>query len=388
MTDDDRKGFQTRAIHAVPPRSAAVAEGIDLSTTWRWDYVDHGRAMVSEVAPPRFYRRLGQPNVADLEARVAALEGAPRALAVGSGMAACTLALMALLPQGGHVVCARTVYGEVSSFLRALGPRMGITATFSDGFEISDFARAMRDDTRVLFVESPANPTLDLVDLEGLSALARARGAKTVVDATLATPFNCRPLAHGCDLVVHSATKYLGGHSDAMGGVIAGSGEDIEAAWHLLRVLGPVMSPFDAWLIDRGLRTLGLRMARINESAARVARHLASHPAVARVAYPALDSHPAHEWARTQYAGFGGLLSLTLRGGETAARRFVEGLRLFSLATSLGGVESLVQFPASMARLSPEERARLGIPADLVRLSVGCEDPEDLLADLDRALAS
>lgn len=387
MDDDPVKGFQTRAIHAVPRASSAVAEGIELATTYRWDDVDHGRAMVSEVAPERFYRRLGGANVAALERRLAALEGAPRALAVGSGMAACTVALMALLPQGGHVVCARTVYGEVATFLRTLAPRMGITATFTEGFAPSDFARAMRDDTRAVFVECPANPTLDLADLVAVSSLARARGAKTVVDATLATPFNCRPRALGCDVVVHSATKYLGGHSDAMGGVIAGEAEDIDAMWHLVRVLGPVMSPFDAWLIDRGLRTLGLRMARINDNAERVAAFLAAHPAVEGVAYPTLPTHPAHAWARSQHRGFGGMLSVVPRGGVEGARRFVEGLRLFSLATSLGGVESLAQFPASMARLRPEERVTLGIPESLVRLSVGCEDPEDLLADLDRALA-
>jgi methionine-gamma-lyase len=383
---DDPRGFQTRAIHAVPRNGDALAEGITLATTYAWGDVASGLRSVAEVEPTRFYRRLGGENVAALEARVAALEGAPRALAVGSGMAACSLALMAALPAGGHVVCARTVYGEVAAFLKTLGPRMGITATFTEGFAVEDFARAMRDDTRAVWLECPANPTLDLADLAAVSSLARARGAKTLVDATLATPFNCRPLAHGCDVVVHSATKYLGGHSDAMGGVVAGSAEDIEAMWHLLRVLGPVMAPFDAWLIDRGLRTLGLRMARINESAARVAAFLDAHPAVARVAYPTLPSRPAPDWARAQHAGFGGLLSVEPRGGVEAARRFVESLRLFTLATSLGGVESLAQFPASMARLTAEDRARLGIPASLVRLSVGCEDVDDLLADLDQAL--
>lgn len=382
----DPRGFQTRALHAAP-RGASLADAIELSTTFRWDDVDHGASFAGEVAPPRFYRRLGAPNAASLEARVAALEGAERALAVGSGMAACTLALMAALPEGGHVVCARTVYGEVSNFLRALAPRMGITASVAEGWAVDDFARAMRPETRAVFVECPANPTLDLVDLVAVSSLARSRGALTLVDATLATPYNCRPIELGCDVVVHSATKYLGGHSDAMGGVIAGGAGFIEAAWNLLRVLGPVMSPFDAWLIDRGVRTLGLRMARINESAERVAAFLDAHTGIESVRYPSLPGHPAYAWARSQHRGFGGLLSVVPRGGVEGARRFVESLSLFGLATSLGGVESLVQFPASMARLRDEDRARLGIPAAMVRLSVGCEDADDLVDDLARALS-
>lgn len=389
-------GFQTVAIHGRVDEGAcndrpgeserAVARGIELSTTFRWPSVESGADLVAAVEPSEFYRRLGGVNVRALEDRVAEMEGAERALAVASGMAANVVALMAALPQGGHVVCARTVYGEVSSFLRTLGPRMGITATFADGPSVAAYERALRPDTRAIFVECPANPTLDMIDLEAVSALAIARGAVTIVDATLATPFNCRPLELGCDVVTHSATKYFAGHCDAMGGLLAGRAAFIEAAWHVVRVTGAVLSPFDAWLIDRGLRTLGLRMERHNTNAERVAAFLAGHPAVARVAYPSLPTHPAFGWARTQHRGFGGVLSVEVRGGASAARDFVGKLTLFTLATSLGGVESLVQFPASMARLNEIERMRLGISPGLVRLSVGCEDGNDLLSDLAHAL--
>ncbi len=390
-------GFQTLAIHGSLPdahsdagpvgHSAAVAQGITLATTWRWPSVESGAEFVSVVQPPEFYRRLGGTNVAALEERIALLEGAERALAVASGMAANTLALMTALPDGGHVVCARTVYGEVTSFLRTIAPRMAITVTFADGPSTAAFERALRPDTRVVFVECPANPTLDIVDLKAVAALARDRGATTLVDATLATPYNLRPLELGCDVVTHSATKYLAGHSDAMGGLIVGRATFVDAAWALVRVMGAVLGPFDAWLIDRGLRTLGLRMERHNTNAERVASFLSAHPAVARVLYPSLPSHPAFAWAHTQYRGFGGVVSVEFRGGVSAARTFVERLRLFTLATSFGGVESLVQFPASLARVTDAERQRMGVSGGLVRLSVGCEDGNDLLSDIGQALA-
>lgn len=386
---DARRGFQTIAVHEGhlglgAPRP--VAPAIHVSTTYRWADVDAGLAMSQADEPDAFYRRHGNPNATALEARLAALEGAERALLTGSGMAAQVLALMTALPDGGHVVCARTVYGETATFLRTVAPRMGITATFADDATVEAFVHAMRDDTRAVLVECPANPTLDLVDLTALAGAARARGALTICDATLATPYNCRPLALGCDVVTHSATKYLSGHSDAMAGVVAGHAGFVARAWSLHRVLGAAASPFDAWLVERGVRTLGLRMERHNHNAEALAPWLESHLAVKRVAYPSLASHPAHAWSRSQHRGFGGVLSLTLRGGVDAARAFVGRLRLFALATSLGGVESLAQFPASMAKLSAEDRAALGVPAAMVRLSIGCEHVDDLRDDLAAAL--
>lgn len=386
---DTRRGFQTIAVHAGHLEQGAprpVAPSIHVSTTYRWADVDAGIAYSQADEPDTFYRRHGTPNATALETRLAALEGAERALLTGSGMSAQVLAVMTALPDGGHVVCARTVYGETSTFLRTVAPRMGITTTFADDVTTESFLHAMRDDTRAVLVECPANPTLDLVDLVALAGACRARGVLTLCDATLATPYNCRPLALGIDVVTHSATKYLSGHSDAMGGVLAGHHGFVGRAWTLHRVMGAASSPFDAWLIERGVRTLGLRMEQHNRNAEVLAAWLEAHPAVLRVAYPSLASHPAHAWAKTQHRGFGGLMGLSLRGGVEAARTFVGRLKLFALATSLGGVESLVQFPASMARLSAEDRARLGIPASLIRLAVGCEHVDDLRDDLAAAL--
>lgn len=380
------RGFQTEAIHGPGRDDAAVSPPIALTTTWAWPSVEAAESLAAAREPERFYRRLGAPNLSSLEVRLARLEGAERALGVASGMAAVTLALMTALPQGGHVVCARTVYGEAANFLKGLSGRMGITASFVATTAPEDYRAALRPDTRVIFVECPANPTLDVVDLAAIAEIAHRHGAIVVVDATLATPYNCRPIELGCDVVVHSATKYMAGHSDAMGGVIAGTDAFIQQAHGLLRVMGSVLSPFDAWLIERGLKTLGLRMARHNASAEHLADVLARHPKVARVAYPTVDPGLSDR-VRAQHRGFGGVMGVELVGGAEAAARVVSRLELFTLATSLGGVESLVQFPASMAKLSPEDRARLGIPAGLIRLAIGCEDADDLARDLDRALS-
>lgn len=389
-----RRGFQTTAIHTSPSSpdegqavGAEVAEAIHLSTTFRWPSIEAGAAFSASVAPDTFYRRWGSPNQSALEARLAALEGTEGALCVASGMAAVSLGLLAALDDGGDVVCARTVYGEAATFLRTMAPRLGAKVTFVDGPETAHFARAITATTRVVLVEVPANPTLDLIDLKAVSALAHAVGAVVLCDATLASPFNCRPAEYGVDLVIHSATKYLSGHSDAMGGVLAGRASLLSRAWSHLRVLGAVIAPFDAWLIDRGLRTLGLRMERHNHNADTLARFLEAHPKVERVAYPSLASHPAPADVKAQHRGFGGVLSVVLKGGDEAARDFVSRLSLFTLATSLGAVESLVQYPASMAKLSAEQRVALGIPVGMIRLAAGCEDADDLVADLAAALA-
>ncbi len=388
------RSFQTRAIHGdegdgvhrPSPRAEGVAGTLELSTTYRWPDLDAGAEYVARVEPETFYRRLGSPNVAALERRIAALEGCPRALGLASGMAACSLAILATMPEGGELVCARTVYGEVATFLRTIAPRFGITARFVGGPALERFSEAITPRTRAVFVECPANPTLDLVDLAGVSSLARAVGAVTLCDATLATPYNCRPREHGIDVVVHSATKYLAGHSDALGGLIVGDAAVVDAAWSLARVFGPTLSPFDAWLIDRGLRTLGLRMERHNSNGSAVSDFLAGHPAVEAVAYPTVGGHSSTERARAQHAGFAGVVSFVPRGGVEASRSMVSRLRLFTMATSLGGVESLVQFPASMARLTGEQRAALGIPEGMVRLAAGLEDHRDLVEDLRQAL--
>lgn len=387
----ERQGFSTRAIHAAIASECAaeadeVASAVHLSATYRWPDLEAGARFSASTAPTHFYRRWGSPNQRALEAQLATLEGTEAALCTASGMAAVSVALLAALDTPGTIVAARTLYGETATFLRTLAPRLGAAVRYAEGPEIEHFERLIDATTRAVVVEVPANPTLDLIDLAALSARAHAVGAVVLCDATLASPFNCRPAEWGVDVVLHSATKYLAGHSDAMGGVLASTRAFCDRAWAHHRVLGAVIAPFDAWLISRGVRTLALRMAQHNRSAEAVAEHLASHPAVASVWYPSLAHHPASEAAKRQHRGYGGVLSFALRGGDEAARRVVPRLKLFALATSLGGVESLVQYPASMAKLNPAQREALGISVGMVRLAVGCEDTDDLLDDLSQAL--
>lgn len=382
------RGVSTTALHADREKNPtrAVGGAIFQTSTFRWDAVEDGARLAAERHPSEFYTRLGNPNVAQLEALLASLEGGEAALATSSGSAAATVAMLSLVSPGDHVVASRVLYGETHALVSKLLPRFGVPCTRVEGATAEHFERAMTERTRVVLVETPSNPTLEVTDLAAVAELARARGAALVVDNTFATPANTRPLSLGAKLVFHSATKYLGGHSDVLAGALVGDRESIDRAFDHLRTLGCSLGPFDAWLTVRGLRTFALRMARHNENGLRVARFLEAHPAVAEVRYPGLASHPGHEVARRQMKGFGAMVALRLKGGDSAARRFVSALELVTAATSLGGVESLVQYPAVLSNIAPEVLAAQGLPPDLVRFSVGCEDAEDLLEDLDRAL--
>lgn len=390
MAHRNKAGISTRAIHADRPHNPtrAVSPAIFQTATFRWDSPDDGVELASETAPTEFYSRWGNPNVRQLEALVAALEGAEGALAVASGMAAACLSVMPWVRAGDHIVAARTLYGDAHNLVTKILPRWGVEHTIVASTRADDYAAALRPNTRVVLTETPANPTLDCVDIAAVAKAVRAHSPTTrlVVDNTFATPVNTRPLALGAHTSFHSATKYLGGHSDVIAGALATDAESVARTWEFLRVFGPSLGPFDAWLVARGLRTLGLRMERHNANGLRVAKFLAGHPTVVRVHYPGLASHPSHPIARAQMQGFGGMLSVELRGGTAKARRFAGALELFVLATSLGGVESLVQFPGTLARMSEDEQRAAGIPPGLVRLSVGCEDADDLLEDLARAL--
>jgi methionine-gamma-lyase len=385
-----RGGESTRAIHADREHNPthAVAPAIFQTSTFRWDSPDDGKAFAKQQAPAEFYSRWGNPNTRQLEALVASLEESEGALAVASGMAAASASIVPWLAPGDHVVGARTLYGEVNTLLTRVLPGLGITSTLAASTEPDAFHAAITDRTRVVVIETPANPTLDCIDIAAIADIARRAGARLVVDNTFATPINTRPLALGAHAAFHSATKYLGGHSDVVAGVIATDGEGITRAWDHLRVHGAVLGPFEAWLVTRGIRTLPLRMARHNANALALARALESHPSVASVKYPGLASHPSHAVARSQMKGFGGMMAIELDGGERAARDFVAKLRLFTLATSLGGVESLVMYPASLSGLSEEKLRAAGIAPGLVRLSIGCEDVGDLEADLFDALGA
>jgi cystathionine gamma-synthase len=335
------------------------------------------------------YGRYGNPTVRALEKRLAALEGTEDAAVFASGMAAVTTSLFALVRAGQHVVLFRDCYRRTLEFVSETLARFGVGYTLLDSGDLASLEGALRPETRLVISESPTNPHLSCIDLERLAATCRARrGVKTMIDATIATPVNCLPAAFGVDLVMHSATKYLAGHNDVLAGVVCGPSGLISMIRDLRGVLGNLCDPHAAFLVGRGLKTLALRVDKQNATAMAVAARLEKHPAVERVYYPGLASHPTHAYARAQMRGYGGVVSFVVRGGLAAASRFVDGAEIARIGPSFGGVETLVEQPAVMSYygMTTEERAAIGIADGLVRLSVGVEDASDIIADLEQAL--
>jgi methionine-gamma-lyase len=368
----------------------AVMPPIYQTTTYQLPTPEIGADYATEIAPAQFYTRYGSPNNKQVEALLATLEGTEAALAVGSGMAAVSTALLSNLKTGDHVVAQLTHYTATMSLLSNVLPRFGVEVTQVDQRDADAFAQAMRSNTRIVYTETPTNPTMDLTDLRATAEIAHAGGALAITDNTFASAYNQRPLDLGYNLVIHSATKYLNGHSDVTAGAICGARALIERAWEHMRINGPVLHPFEAWLLRRGLQTYGLRMARHNANGLAVAQFLEKHSAVERVYYPGLESHPQHALAKRQMTGgFGGMIAFEMKGGYNAAYRAIGRTKLCILAVSLGGVETLITHPASMvhSQQSDEERAKAGIALGLIRLSVGCEDAEDIIADLEQALS-
>jgi len=335
------------------------------------------------------YTRYGNnPLQLQVAQKLAMLEGAEAGLVLGSGMAAVAMTLLTLTQAGDHIVASSHLYGATRALLEKELPRRGVTTTFVDPAESREWRLAMRKRTRLLYLETPTNPTLRIFDPEPVAQLAQEMGVLVVMDATFATPINMRPVEMGVDVVVHSATKYLGGHSDLIAGAVCGPAEVVEEITQTARLYGPAADPHMVWLLDRGLRTLELRVQRHNENAMAVAEFLAGHEGVEAVFYPGLPDHPDHRLATRIMSGFGGMVSFVLQGGGKAANRFMRRLELVAVAPSLGGVETLVSQPryTSHASLSTRERVALGIPDGFVRLSVGIETVEDLLRDLEQAL--
>jgi methionine-gamma-lyase len=391
--NDATAGFATRAIHfGYEPQDehGALTPPLHLSSTFAFETAEAGGEMFAGTRPGHFYTRVSNPTNELLERRLAALEGAEAGLAAASGMGAITAVMWTFLSPGDEVITDKTLYGCTFSFLRDGLARFGITVTHVDLTDPRALVDAIGPKTRIVYFETPANPNMRLVDIKAISAIARAAGARTVVDNTYATPFLTRPIALGADIVVHSATKYLGGHGDLIGGLVAGSAEDMTQVRvvGIKDMTGAAMSPFNAFLILRGLKTLQIRVERHCRSAMEVARRLEAHPAVSVVHYPGLESFPQHELAGRQMAGYGGMIAFELKGGMTAGVTMMNRLKLIRRAVSLGDAESLVEHPASMthATYTPEERLAHGISDGLVRLSVGLEDVADILADLDNAL--
>lgn len=381
----------TRVVHHPPCASPLppVTTPLYQCSTFRAEQARTVAECARAVQPQAFYTRWGNPTVEVWEKVMAELEGGQRCLAFASGMAAVSTTLLALLSPGDHVVASESLYTGTTRLLSEDLPRFGVEVDFVDPTDAEAFARAVRvEKTRLFYVESPTNPTLKLVDLAAVCQLGMEMGILIVVDNTFATPCNQRPLEMGADVVLHSATKYLGGHSDVIGGCVVTDAETAQRLWHRRTVLGSSMDPFAAWLLLRGMKTLALRVAAQNRNALAVAQALEGHPAVRRVIYPGLPSHPQHALACRQMSGFGGMVAFELAGGREAGVRLVESTRLALLAVSLGGVATLIEHPASMshAPLSDEQLQQAGIPPGLVRLSVGIEDADDLIADLRQAL--
>jgi methionine-gamma-lyase len=335
------------------------------------------------------YSRYANPTVHELEQALAALEGGEAALALSSGMAAMSTAVISLVSAGDEVLASRPLYGGTLKLLSQILPRFGVTARFIPPAELPQVDRLAGDKSRLVVVESPTNPTLDVVDLEATCRAARARGLHVIVDNTFASPVLQKPLGLGADLVMHSLTKALGGHSDLIGGALVGSRARVEAARAVMKVLGGCLDPHAAFLTLRGLKTLQLRVERQCQTALAVARHFEGHQALRRVLYPGLASHPGHETARRQMSGFGGVVTFELAGGLAAAERFYDRLRLVTRAASLGGVESLASLPVHTSHHGLDDAAlrAAGVDPGMVRLSVGVEDAADLVADLEQALA-
>lgn len=391
-SDAPALGPGTRAVHG-PERDAGggVSTPVIHSATFSFSSLADMVAARDRRSAGAFYQRLGHPTLHPVETRLADLEGAESALLFASGMAGISAAFLAHVRAGDHVLCLQQCYGGTLDVLRWGAERFGWSVDLVDARTPDAWERAFRPETRLLHVETPSNPTLCVTDLERAAELAHRHGALLTVDNTIGSPLGQQPLSLGADLVMHSATKSIGGHSDLLAGVVMGATRQLEPIWNARTIFGGVPDPAVAWLIERSLKTLPLRVERANQNALELARRLRGHGRVARVFHPGLEDHAGHDVARRQMRnGFGPLLSFDVKGGLPAAERVVDGLRVVRHAVSLGGLESLACLPSftSHRHLTPAERADAGIPEGLVRLSVGIEDLDDLWRDLEQALGA
>ncbi len=386
-------GYNTKIVHAgnhVDPLTGALSTPIYQTSTFVFENVAQGAARFAGEEAGYIYTRLGNPTQEQLEGKLAVLEGAEAAIATASGIGAISSAIWTIVGTGDHIVASDALYGCTFSLLSEQAKKFGIDVTFVDAKNPENIKKAMRRETKIVYIETPANPTLDLVDITEAAAIAHEFGAVLMVDNTFCSPYGQRPIELGADIVVHSATKYINGHGDVIAGAVIGKQDYINQV-RLIGVkdiTGACISPFNAWLIIRGLKTLGVRMERHCKNAMIVARYLENHPKVEKVMYPGLESHPQHELAKKQMKNFGAIISFEVAGGVKAGSALMDNVELCSLAVSLGDTETLIEHPASMTH-SPvprEERLKAGITDGLVRLSVGLEDPEDIIADLEQAL--
>jgi methionine-gamma-lyase len=384
-------GFNTRLVHARAPADpyGAVNVPIYQSSTFAFRDADHGAALFAGRGDGFIYTRIGNPTIRALEATVADLERGAGGIATSSGLGAVATVYMALLDAGAHMVSTASVYGPSRGFVEQHLARFGVQASFVDTSDLQAVRQALRPETRLIYVETPSNPAMQVTDLRAVAEIAHERGCLLVVDNTFASPYLQRPIELGADVVLHSVTKFINGHADVVGGlIVARTGDLLRRIRPLMINLGCNMDPHQAFLVLRGLKTLSLRIERAQASAMQIAKWLEAHPKVSWVRYIGLPSHPQHDLVRRQMSGFGSMISFELKGGLEAGRQLMNRVRLATLAVSLGGVETLIEHPASMthAGMSHDERLAAGISDGLVRYSVGIEDVEDLLADLEQGL--
>ena len=391
MKDISKRGMMTRIIHAgqhVDPQTGAVATPIYQTSTFAFRDADHGAACFGGE-PGYKYTRLGNPTTEALEKNIAELERGCGGRGAASGMAAVNMVYLTILEQGAHVVATESLYGPSRMILENEYPRFGVESTFVDTSDPENLAAAMQDNTKLVYIETPANPTLKLADIEACAEIAHAKGAVVAVDNTFASPYLQNPLELGADIVLHSMTKFINGHTDVVAGMVVAKDPDMLA--RLAKVhynIGGTMDPHQAWLVLRGVKSLGLRMDRAQENAMKLATFLEKHPKVDWIRYPGLESHPQYALARKQMRGGGAVFSFGVKGGLEAGKTVINNVEVPTLAVSLGGIESLIEHPASMthAGMPAAERLKADITDDLVRIAVGCESYEDLEADLAHVL--
>ncbi|HCM62193.1 MAG TPA: methionine gamma-lyase [Morganella sp. (in: Bacteria)] len=394
MHDYSNKGYETKIVHAgqqPDPLTGALSTPIYQTSTFVFDSAEQGAARFALEEEGYIYSRLGNPTNAALEEKMRVLENGEAALVTSSGIAAISTTILTMCGQGDHIVASDTLYGCTYALLSHTLPKFGIEVTFVRADNPENIKAAMKPNTKMVYVETPANPTLAMIDLEAAANVAHDGGAMLVVDNTFMSPYCQRPLELGADIVVHSVTKYINGHGDVIGGVIVGPADFLVPARlvGVKDITGGVMSPFNAWLTLRGLKTLHVRMERHCSNAMKVAQYLETNPNITAVFYPGLPSHPQHELAKKQMSGFGGMISFEIKGGIEAGRKVMNSVELCLLAVSLGDTETLIQHPASMTHspIPAEERLKAGITDGLIRISVGLETAEDIIADLEQAIA-
>lgn len=391
MKNAENLGFLTRQVHAGqfhdPFGSATVP--IYQTSTFKFKNADHGAACFSGESDGYIYTRLGNPTIGALEKSVANLEGGFAGIATSSGMAAITTVYLALLGKGKHIVSHNSLYGPARGVMETIFSRFGVEYSYVDTTDVENVRRALRPETTMIYTETPANPTIGLTDLKSLAEVAHKAGVPLVVDNTFCSPYLQRPIELGADIVVHSMTKFINGHADIVAGMIISASEKYHKLLKpVMTNMGCNMDPHQAYMVHRGLKTLGLRIDKAQESAIKIAEYLEKHPKVSWVRYPGLKSHPQFELARKQMYGPGSMMSFELKGGFEAGKKLMDNVQLILLAVSLGGVESLIQHPASMthSKISHDKKIEAGITDGLVRFAVGIENVEDIIADLEQAL--